>query len=290
MIPAVPAILALALPAAASPAPPPAPYVPDLARWRLELLSCPGGWVTQARQTVTFRLVDPGDPNPPKEQPGQGDAYQDAEAWRPAAPEPEKTPEQLRQERVRAEAERKANAWRQRTVRAWFNGEELPAQGAEVNVTGSLVLDSRNGENRLELLEPDSGARAGCSWWVSTGRNRLEVRALREYGWGAHPWSLQPGTTPPGNLRVLEPDGTLAESFRTTPSGGRCRWDEYLHAAPPPGTYSVQWQMPYWGSPALVTVEVLLDPGTDRERRWRFTRLILPGSLPAVLGTFDVDP
>jgi len=40
----------------------------------------------------------------------------------------------------------------------------------------------------------------------------------------------------------------------------------------------------------VVTVEVALDPGTDRERRWRLNRLILPGSPPAILGTFDVEP
>jgi len=285
---AVPVLLACALALEAQA--PPAPYLPDLSRWRLEILSGPGGWVTDPGQQVTFKLVDPGDPNPPKEERPSRDAYEDAESWRPPAPEPEKTPEQLKQERLRAEAERKANEWRHRTVRGWFNDEEL-SEPVDVNVSDTLSLTSRNGENRLVLLEPDSGARAARSWWVTTATTRLAVTVARNFRWGAWPWS--PGARdsfPSGDLQVLEPDGTLAESGRTSPSGGRARWMEYTHPAPPPGTFTVRWVSSSYAEPAVVTVRVVLDPGTDREHRWRFDRLILPGSPPAILGTFDVDP
>lgn len=264
------------------------PYVPDLTRWRLELRSAPGGWVTGLRQQVEFRLVDPDDPSPPPE-PGAGpDPYSDAEAWRPA---PALTPAQERAERERREAEAKANAWRQRTVRVWLNGDPADAEYVSVNTTGTFWVESRNGENRLELLEPDSGARAGASWWASTTQDRLEVTPVQDGRWSwRHPWSLEPASgRPNGDLQVLEPDGALA-NYRTTPSGGRSSWSGYVHPAPPPGAYTVRWVPSAWAEPQVVTVEVVLDRGTDRERRWRFNRLILPGSPPATLGTFDVDP
>jgi len=281
------AVLLLALAAPAAPA-----YVPDLSRWRLELLEAPGGWVTDPRQEVRYRLVDPGDPSPPAE-PGAGtDPYEDAESWRPPGPRAEPTPEQERAQREQAEAEARANAWRHRKVRVLLNGLLTDWDYLDVNAPRTLWLDSRNGENRLELLEPDSGARAAATWWAGAAQDRLEVTPERghTYSW-RHPWSLDTGIgVPPGDLEVLEPDGALARGGATTPSGGRCTWTGYLHPAPAPGTYTVRWQPSAWGDPAAVTVEVTLDRGTDRERRWRFTRLILPGSPPAILGTFDVDP
>jgi hypothetical protein len=36
-------------------------------------------------------------------------------------------------------------------------------------------------------------------------------------------------------------------------------------------------------------VDIILDGGTDRERRWRFESLVMPGSGSVVLGSFDVD-
>jgi hypothetical protein len=254
--------------------------VPDLGRWRLELDAPPGGWLSEPNQNVRFKLVDPGDPAPPKDGPDAYDPYEDAERYRPPAPEPEPTPEQLRERARRAEAERKANLWRQRTVQLWLNGEASLCH-VEVNATQIVPVQSQNGENRLELFEPDSGVRASCSWWVSTARTRLRVEALQDFrGW-----------SPPGSLQVLEPDGSLAEPGRTTPSGGRLSWrDDYRHAAPRPGVYTVRWNPSAYGEPAVVTVVVLLDPGTDQERRWRLIRLILPGSPPTILGTFHVEP
>jgi hypothetical protein len=285
--------LIAALAALALTAPAPAgPYLPDLSRWRLELLEAPGGWVTETRQKVRYRLVDPGDPNPPAEPQARTDPYEDAETWRRPEPEPEPTPEQELAGRRQAEAEAKANAWRHRRVRVLLNGVLADWDYLDVNTTGTLWLESRNGENRLEVLEPDSGARAAASWWAAAGQDRLEITPERGNTWSwRHPWSLDTGIgVPPGDLEVLEPDGSLARGAATTPSGGRSTWTGYLHPAPAPGTYTVRWQAGTWGDPAQLTVDVVLDRGTDRERHWRFTRLILPGSPPAILGTFDVDP
>ena len=257
---------------------PQTPYAPDLQRWRLELSSPAGGWLSEPRQEVTFRLVDPLDPNPPRDGPDSASAYDDAERFRP---EEARTPEQLRQEALRAEADRLANLWRHRAITVWLNGEPLPPCWVDVNTTRSFRVLSQNGENRLELLEPESGARATRTWWVSTARDRLRVFALRG--------SFGDGSWLPGELQVLEPDGATARYGRT-PSGGRAGIWEYTHAAPPPGTYTVRWDPSPWQPVASVTVEAVLDGGTDQERRWRFNRLILPGTPPLVFGTFDVDP
>jgi len=255
------------------------PYVPDLKHWRLELTSAPGGWLSERRQQITFKLVDPGDPRPPREPAGRYDPYADAEAYRPPAAE-EKTPEQLRRKRQQEEALRLANQWRQRTIQIWFNGEPM-AEYAEVNAARSFRVESQDGENRLELLEPESGARVTCSWWVSVSQSRLQVTVLRDF----------PGNFyPTGELQVVEPDGTLGDYLKATPSGGKIQWMAYSHPAPPAGTYAVRWKTYPWQEPAAVTVQVVLDPGTDREHRWRLNRLILPGSPPTLLGTFDVDP
>lgn len=83
--------------------------------------------------------------------------------------------------------------------------------------------------------------------------------------------------------------GAAQDRVEVIPERGHT-YSGYLHPARAPGTCTVRWQASAWGDPAPVTVDVTLDRGTDRERRWRFTRLILPGSPPAILGTFDVDP
>jgi hypothetical protein len=64
--------------------------------------------------------------------------------------------------------------------------------------------------------------------------------------------------------------------------GRACSW--------PPGSFTERGRLPNRVDPAQATVDVVLDRGTDRERRCRFNRLILPGSPPAIPGTFDVDP
>jgi len=73
----------------------------------------------------------------------------------------------------------------------------------------------------------------------------------------------------------------------------------FHRATPAPGTYTVawggyqatyhDWWRPEEGRPVQVEVDVLLNGGTDRERRFRFTRLCLPGGGEVILGTFNVE-
>ncbi len=268
-----------------APKPKPATYEPDLKLWRLELGPELGGWTSDREVPLTVKLVDPRDPNPPKderarrydwEDEGDEGRYldrEDSDEARPSAAE-------LRKAREEREAEVKRNAWRQRTLKVWFNGE-ASTRGLSVGRNEAFTLTSQNGENRLEILEPDSGLRIVRSWWVSTSRTRLRILSVQ-----------RDGEYSSGSMQILEPDGAIANQGQRTPSGGRMLWsDGYSHDTPPPGTYTVKWTGGWRGSrPARVRVEVLLDAGTDQERRWTMERLMLPGAGAAILGTFDVEP
>ncbi len=257
-----------------------AAYVPDLKLWRLEVSPALGGWSSDRTVSLRIKLVDPKDPNPPKDE-AQPRFFDDQEEGDYAPPpEDTRTADQLRQERQAREAEAARNVWRSRSLQVWFNGATLRWH-ANVGTALDTELTAQNGENRLEILEPDSGLRVVRSWWVSTARTRLRVVSIQandEYTGGS--------------LQVQEPDGALAEGGRRTPSGGMLRWSgEYTHETPPPGTYTLKW-VSGWrgGKPARIRIEALLDGGTDQERRWTWERLILPGAGPVTLGTFDVEP
>jgi hypothetical protein len=259
----------------------PSSYVPDLKNWRLELSPDLGGWSSDRTVNLRIKLVDPKDPNPPKDEAvgryaNDGD---EEDGYEPGV-EDTRTAAQLRQARLEREAEAARQAWRQRTLKVWFNGATL-TWSTRVGTTLNTELTAQNGENRLELLEPDSGLRLVRSWWVSTARTRLRVVSIqvRDEFVG-------------GGLQVLEPDGNLAEGGRRTPSGGTLRWSgEYTHESPPPGTYTLKWTSGWRGAkPARIRVEAVLEGGTDQERRWTWERLILPGAGPVTLGTFDVEP
>jgi hypothetical protein len=144
-----------------------------------------------------------------------------------------------------------------------------------------MEITAQNGENRLEILEPDSGLKVVRSWWVSTARTRLRILAVQANGEYSS-----------GSLQILEPDGAVAEGGRRTPSGGMLRWSgEYTHDTPPPGTYTLKWTGGWrGGKPSRIKVEAILDGGTDQERRWTWERLLLPGAGPVTFGTFDVEP
>jgi hypothetical protein len=259
----------------------PATYTPDLKQWRIELSPDLGGWSSDRKVNLRVKLVDPKDPNPPKDEPGPRYSFdeEDEGAYDPSA-EDTRTAEQLKQARLEREAEVARNAWRQRALKVWFNGATL-SWSTRVGTTLNTELTAQNGENRLEILEPDSGLKVVRSWWVSTARTRLRVVSIQtndEYAGGS--------------LQVLEPDGAVAEGGRRTASGGMLRWSgEYTHDTPPPGTYTLKW-MGGWrgGKPARIRIEAVLDGGTDQERRWSWERLILPGAGPVTLGTFDVEP
>jgi hypothetical protein len=258
-----------------------ASYAPDLTLWRLELAPDLGGWSSARTVNLRVKLVDPKDPSPPKEEARRWNEADDGDEGG-VDPEAEdtRTAAQLRQERLQREAEVARQAWRQRTLKVWFNGVTL-AWSTRVGTTLITQVTAQNGENRLEILEPDSGLKVVRSWWVSTARTRLRVVSIQandEYTGGA--------------LQVQEPDGSLAQGGRRTPSGGVLRWSgEYTHDTPPAGTYTLKWTAGWrGGKPAQIRVEAVLDGGTDQERRWTWERLILPGGGPVILGTFDVEP
>lgn len=263
------------------PVPKPLPpiYSPDLSKWKLELTPDLGGWLTEGNQDIRIKLVDPRDPAPPKEEEVRFDDYGYEDEGDYVEP-PEKSAEELRQERLHEEEEAKRLAWRDRKVILWFNGTTTQLS-VRVGYTAYYSVASQNGENRLELWEPDSGKRLVRSWWASASRTRLMVQQVRasDDEWGG------------GNLEILEPNGDLASRGRRTTSGGTLNWsNEYRHPTPTPGTYTVRWTGGYrGGKPFRVVVEGVLDGGTDTERRWRFERLMLPGAGPATLGTIDVE-
>jgi hypothetical protein len=277
------AALLLASPLPAQPKVQPRPkapiYAPELSLWRLELQPDLGGWMLEGRQELRIKLVDPKDPDPPKDEArwsGFEDEYDGAEEEEGAP----KSADQLRQERLEREDAVRRNAWRQRRLLVWFNGEASTLE-AQVGHTSYFSATSQSGENRLEILEPDSGARLVRSWWTFASRARLRIFRVQasDDEWGG------------GSLEVLEPNGDLASSGRRTTSGGTLDWSSnFSHPNPPAGTFTLRWSGGYrGGKPFRVVIEAILDGGTDRERRWRFERLMLPGAGPATLGTVDVE-
>lgn len=178
-----------------------------------------------------------------------------------------------------AEAERQAEAEleqadraRVRTLRIWCNGRAHTVE-TQVNRPLRVALAPRAGENRLEILDLASGSREVRTWWQEGGAApRLQV--------------LADGDT---QFKVMAPSGKV----------GPAEW-EHRHPSPAPGTYTVLWSGweatshgAEWGfqtnEPRVVTVEVLLDAGTDRERVQRFSRTCLPGEGEVVLGRFHVE-
>ena len=162
----------LAVSAQENPAPKPLPplHTPDLATWKLEVTPDLGGWVTAGPQEIRIKLVDPKDPDPPKDDEVQFDDYGYEDEGEYVEP-PEKSAEELRQERLWEEEAAKRTAWRDRRLLLWFNGAtaQLPVR---VGHTAYHSFISQNGENRLELWEPDSGKRLVRSWWTSASRTR----------------------------------------------------------------------------------------------------------------------
>ena len=274
-------------------------YTPDLRQWKVEILTPLGGWMTTPPVNAEVRLVDPLDPNPPK----RGllwQAYDEdnapTETW---VPDAKLSLEQRQARNAWNQVEQKRNQWRQnRRVEIWFNGRKY-VQTVSVGQAFWVQLQNAEGENRLEVGFRGSGSWQLRSWWTWATRDRLQVRVIEE---GAA--SAEEGDSEgewygggDGDIRVVEPDGTVAQEGNT-PSGGRKRWHGYSHGDPLPGTYTVRWQPRVWeeeegagsqAKPRRVAVEVLLDAGTDRERRWRFEQLVMPGRAEVVLGSFDVE-
>lgn len=271
------ALLALHLGAAPPKLPP--EHRPDPKTWRLEVGPELGGWVGEPVQTLSLKLVDPKDPDPPKLGPRRRDEGEDFEGEEEGSEEPY-SPERLAAERKAWEEYRRRTAWRDRSIRVWFNGQ-ASVLSVQVGYPLEHTLRSQPGENRLELLEPDSGIRIVRTWWASGSRIRLSLRRVWNPGeeWGG------------GRLEVLEPGGEKLSPGRRSPSGGTLDWESgYSHPTPPPGTYTLRWGGGWrGGKPFRVRIEGSLDAGTDRERRFSFERLFLPGSGTVTLGTLDVE-
>ena len=302
-------LVALAAPAqgrrpkAAKAAPAKGAYQPDPKLWKLFVQSPMGGWTTSKDQDLTIKVVDPRDPKPPKTAaaavvdedlaPDEGEEGSEAyEGLTRGADEPWDSFWK------RVEVERQKNAWRERRLEVWFNGVKR-IETIRVGYPYHLHFDLQDGENRLELRQPDSGRYAVRSVFAMNSRDRLIIRLYDEsdrdpysYSWF---W---------GGLQVVEPDNTESIRGEPTPSGGKNQGSSYTHPAPLPGTWTVRYFDPRAGvdgygydgyyertevKPVKIIAEVILDPGTDREKRWRFERLVLPGTKRVTLGSFDVE-
>jgi len=290
-------------------------WKPDPARWKLALLTPLGGWATEGPSEIRLKLEDPSDPRSPrdlaldyweawqKEREARARALrlrveellgdepealwqaevEDADGWRgDSDAEEEADPsadlallaKRLKAERQAKEELNAAEASRHRTLKVWCNGEALEWQ-VELNRPEAFEIHVVQGENRLEILEPRTGLREVRSWWCGERSPRLRVVA-RELGVRWASW----------NLEVMEPGGTLASGLR-----------DFQKSHPASGTYSLRWDAgaasrwwsPEDAHPRVVEVDVILDGGTNRERRWRFESLVLPGTGAVLIGSFDVE-
>ena len=286
-------------------------WVPPADGGALEVLGVPGGWTMEREPPARFQVSVPGDPRPKhtadrswweyyqEEQQGRQAALLQAvkarlpneapASWSllplldwstPEVPEADRktaTPREVaflaRYVEARAEAEAEleaADRARSRELLVWFNGRPERLH-TTVNEPRHFRLEAEAGENRLEVMDPAIGAREVRTWWCEASSGpRLQV--------------LSNDT----QIRVMEPNGAWSNPSWT-----------FRRATPAPGTYTVSWggyQATYhdwWrpeeARPVQVEVDVLLNGGTDRERRFRFTRLCLPGGGEVVLGTFNVE-
>ncbi len=278
-------LLASLLGAQAPQNPKPTAFRPKPQGWKLEVQGLSGGWHLEPKLTCRVKVSDPEDPSPPQEQETaeEGPEFNDySDEYEEARPVPQAAP---------------VKDWRIRRLVYWFNGikQELTIQ---VGYTTRLYLDSANGENRLELWQPDSNKRLVRTWWVGTSRLRLQVRLfeLNPQGEESRSWF--------SGLQIVEPDHTESIGWEPTPSGGRNHGNRYEHSTPLPGTYTVRWFDPNsgvegyeWGGghgggdkrPRKIVAEITLDGGTEFERRWRFERFVMPGTRRITLGSFDVE-
>lgn len=276
----------------------PQPYVPNPALWVLEVEGATGGWTTTKELTLRLKVADPKDPSPPKPRvPSDEEDYDyDARYNEGLHREENETWEAFRK---RVDEARRLNAWRDRALQVYFNGQKDQVS-YRVGHPFSRSFTLQDGENRIELRVPENGQSRVVSLFTVNSRDRLLVRL---YSPDAEPsqydWSWYSG-----GLQVVEPDNTESIGGEPTPSGGKNSGSLFTHYGPLPGTYTVRWFDPRAGvdgygydgyyehsdaKPQRIVAEVILDPGTDRERRWRFERVVVPGTKRVTLGSFDVE-
>ncbi len=273
-----------------------ASYTPDPKLWSIQVLTPMGGWTRATSLDLTLKLRDPKDPKPPKERGAVDPDSPEAEGGTTEEGVTRAPGEPWDDFWKRVQAERERNTWRARKLEIWFNGVKQ-VQDIRVGYAFNLHLDLQDGENRLELRQPDSHQGLVRTIYASAGKERLVVRLVDPDQGESSAWWW-------GGLQVVEPNGTESIGEEPTPSGGKNHGTSYTHPAPLPGTYTVRWfdsragvdgygyDRYYEGEevrPRTVHVEILLDPGTDRERRWTFQRLVIPGTKRVTLGSFDVE-
>lgn len=269
-------------------------YVPDPALWRLELDEAPGGWTTAQTLTLRLKVVDPRDPAPP-----QPSSAEDEETLEYQEGLTRGEDEPWSDFWARVEVARRVNAWRRRNLMIFHNGQKI-TRPYRVGYPVTVRLDLHDGENRVELRVPENGQVRVVSRFAISSRNRLVVRLSSP---DPEPTQYY-GSWYAGGLQVVEPDHTESIGGEPTPSGGRNDGSVFTHPAPLPGTYTVRWFDPRAGvdgygydeayessdnRPQRILADVVLDGGTDRERRWRFERLVVPGTKRITLGSFDVE-
>lgn len=269
----------------------PKSYNPDPKQWKLYVRTPMGGWTSAKELTFEVKLVDPKDPNPPKEGAApvasRASEYdEDGEGEGGGSHEPQQA--------------QGAEAWRNIVLQCWINGVPTHLK-ALVGHGTRFHMDIQDGENRIEIREPKSGQRAVRTFWGMNTRDRLVIRIVDE----SPTPSLYYGGWWWGGLQVVEPDSTESIGGEPTPSGGKNQGRSYRHATPLAGTYTVRWFDTRAGvdgysyeeygynqeavRPQKVICEVVLDANTDRERRWHFERLVMPGTKRVTLGSFDVE-
>ncbi len=279
-------------------------HKPDPKLWRIELTPELGGWSSSRDVELRVKIVDPKDPAPPKdnattparrsnegEEGEGGDAYSDGETY---VERSEWTQADHEAEGKWLEEEQKRNAWRNASLQVWVNGA---AQNLNIRVgyTTTYKITCLNGENHLELFQPESGKRFTGSWFSLSERNRLRIYRVKSErkppveGTSDDTYYDDWGN---GSLEVLEPDGQLVSQGRRSTSGSLINYaSDYTSTTPPVGTYTLRWTSGYRGAkPFRLVIEAVLDGGTDHERRWRFEKWVFPGSGPTPLGTIEVEP
>jgi len=207
-------------------------------------------------------------------------------------------------------------------LQSWINGEfeEQPVNlGEKINFN----IKPLEGENHVELRLAGMRVSAVRTFWGKSSQERLRIRLVKSrsdefwyhtpYGWlevvepdGA---AVTHGSTPSGG------QGSWDWFAHAQPPAGTwtLRWKFNLDDSDPNAgvTATTADSAAMFGDGALagedgspastqdtsmgkglymgkVFVEVVLDAGSDHERRWVFDRLFLPGRAQITLGSFDV--
>lgn len=207
-------------------------------------------------------------------------------------------------------------------LQSWINGsfsEQRVSTGQKLHFT----IQPQDGENRVELRLAGRKTSAVRTFWGKSAVARLRIRLVPErsdpfwyhtpFGWlevvepggaaltggntrsgGQGSWDWFNHAQPPAGTWTLRWKWNLDESNPNATGGDGLSAGEGAEEgdgegqSPSPSPDSQDTSMGKGIYRGKVYVEVVLDAGTDRERRWIFDRLFLPGRAQITLGTFDV--